>query len=186
MRKQSMTEVMLHPVRFRVVQCLLSGQHKTAQQIGSELPDVPQATLYRHLNKLVDGGVLFVVDQNQVRGAVEKVYALHASDREINSEVIGMSRDELRRTFMMFVASVVDDFDRYLQRERIDLSKDGVGYRKATMYLTDDEFKAILGETRRILEPVLQNQPGPGRKRRVIANIVMPDADSDSNSDHGR
>lgn len=182
LKTDSMTELMLHPVRFRVIQCLLGDHHKTAQQISEELPDVPQATLYRHLNKLVDGGVLHIVDQNQVRGAVERVYALHAKDPDVNSEVMGMSRDQMRHTFMMFVASLVDDFDRYLKRDKIDLYADGVSYRKATVYLSDDEFNALLAQTRKLLEPTLQNEPAPGRKRRVIANVVMPD----SNPSDGR
>jgi hypothetical protein len=46
-KKESKAELMLQPVRFRILQCLLSGRQRTAQEIGLELVDVPPATLYR-------------------------------------------------------------------------------------------------------------------------------------------
>lgn len=39
-------DLLLHPVRLRVVQALL-GQEMTPQQLVDALGDVPQATLYR-------------------------------------------------------------------------------------------------------------------------------------------
>lgn len=59
--------LLLHPVRLRIVTAA-AGRELTAADLAAALPDVPQATLYRHLKRLVDGGMLAVVAENPVRG----------------------------------------------------------------------------------------------------------------------
>lgn len=67
---------MLHPVRLRILQAFRGRSAMTARELAERLADVPQATLYRHLGALTDGGVLRVVEERRVRGAVERVFAL--------------------------------------------------------------------------------------------------------------
>ncbi|UHA58283.1 helix-turn-helix domain-containing protein [Metabacillus litoralis] len=73
----SKAKLILHPVRMKIVQTLIGSKEYTVQQIAARLTDVPQATLYRHLNKLLEAEVLKVVKENQIRGTVEKIYALN-------------------------------------------------------------------------------------------------------------
>ena len=73
---QSKMKLILHPVRMKIIQSLLNGKNMTVQQLSQRAKDVPQATLYRHLNKLLEAELIQVVQENQIRGTVEKVYAL--------------------------------------------------------------------------------------------------------------
>ena len=73
---QSKMKLILHPVRMKIIQSLLNGKNMTVQQLSQRAKDVPQATLYRHLNKLLEADLIQVVQENQIRGTVEKVYAL--------------------------------------------------------------------------------------------------------------
>ena len=54
-------DLLLHPLRLRIIQLLFDGRRLTARQIAAAQPEIPQATLYRHLHQLVEGGVLVVV-----------------------------------------------------------------------------------------------------------------------------
>ena len=54
-------DLLLHPVRLRIVQAFLGDRALTTAELGTELPDVPPASLYRHVGVLVEGGVLAVV-----------------------------------------------------------------------------------------------------------------------------
>lgn len=175
MKKESKAELMLHPVRFRIIQCLLNGRQRTVQDIGEELTDVPQATLYRQMNKLVEGGLLSVVDQRPVRGSIEKVFAMQEVAADFSADLESMSRDDHLRTFMMFVASLIDDYDRYLRQDHFNLLDDGVSFRKATLYLSDEEFAAVVKAIRSSLESAMSNQPNPERRRRTFTNIMMPE-----------
>ncbi len=53
-------DLLLHPVRLRIVQAFLGDRALTTTELQAELPDVPAASLYRQVARLVDGGVLGV------------------------------------------------------------------------------------------------------------------------------
>ena len=53
----SKIKVILHPVRMKIIQALI-GKEMTVQELSQWTEDVPQATLYRHLNKLLDAGFI--------------------------------------------------------------------------------------------------------------------------------
>jgi hypothetical protein len=72
----STVELLLHPVRLRIVQAFLGRPDLTTAALRDQLPDVPAASLYRQVAMLVDAGVLAVVAERRVRGAVERTYAL--------------------------------------------------------------------------------------------------------------
>lgn len=65
--------VLLHPIRMRVV-LALGTEELTTKQIHAMLPDVAQASLYRAVARLVEAGVISVVDRRKRGGAVERVY----------------------------------------------------------------------------------------------------------------
>lgn len=85
-----------------------------------------------------------------------------------------MSADDHRRAFMAFVAGLLGDFDRYLDRGDIDLLRDGVSYHLAGLWLDDAEYGDLLRALARVLQPLLANPPRPGRKRRVLGYVLLP------------
>lgn len=183
---ESKAELILHPIRLRIIQTLIGGVERTAQQIGELLPDVAQATLYRHINKLAAAGLLVVVAERQARGAIEKVYALSEQAANLSPEEIArLSADDHMRYFTTFVATLLQDFARYLQTDRIDLRADGVGYRQVALYLDDQEFLELAAAVNAAILPALANQPAPGRHRRLFSTIVMPSVNgTDENGIH--
>lgn len=169
------TDLLLHPVRMRIIQAFLGGRALTAQDLGQRLGDVPPATLYRHLNALAHGGVLVVSDERKVRGAVEKRYALADDTPEISpAELAAMSPADLLRAFVSFLAGLIGAFARYLNRGRVDLARDGVGFREVTVQLSDEELRALLADLDRRLRAALTNEPRPDRQSRLFARIVLP------------
>ncbi len=49
----------------------------TDKEIRKALPDIPIASLYRHIKILADSSILMVVGENRIRGTVESVYQLN-------------------------------------------------------------------------------------------------------------
>ncbi len=123
----SKADLILHPIRMRIL-VAVAGKQMTAQQLASALPDVAQATLYRHINRLAKGGALTVVKERPVRGTVEKVYALDQQGAWLGAaDVENFSKDDHIRTFTAFVASLLGDFGQYVaSTEKPDLAADGV------------------------------------------------------------
>src|SRR5258708_953802 len=90
-------DLILHPVRLRIL-LLVAGTRLTAQQITQMMPDVPQATLYRQIHQLVDGGLLIIDETRPVRGGVvEKVYTVKLQDTRLTAEDVAASRYKLFR-----------------------------------------------------------------------------------------
>ena len=174
-RAVATADLLLHPVRLRIVQAFLGDRALTTSDLAAELADIPPASLYRHVARLVDAGVLAVVAERRVRGALERTYVLRLQAATIGlDDVEAMTADDHRHAFMAFVAALLGDFDRYLARGDIDLLRDGVSYRMAALWLDDAEYAGLLRDLTRVLQPRLANVPGPGRKRRILGSVLLP------------
>ncbi|MDO8145712.1 helix-turn-helix domain-containing protein [Isoptericola sp. 178] len=174
----TLSSLLLHPVRLRVVQTFLGRGELTTAALGRHLADVPPATLYRHVNALLEAGVLEVVDERKVRGAVERTLVLRTARASLGpDEAATMTTEEHRRAFAVFVAGLIGDLDRYLARGDQDLARDRVGYRQYAAHLTDEEMDEFIADLRAVIEPRLELAPGPGRRRRLVSHVLMPDAD---------
>ena len=168
-------DLLLHPVRLRVVQRLAGGRHRSAGELADELPDVPQATLYRHIRTLADAGVLAVVEERPARGTPQRVYALVDGAGDVSVEDLARAtREDHLRYFTVFLSGLLDDFGRYLAAEEVDLVGDGVGYRQVPLELSDQELAELAGRLNAAIAPVIGNRPGGDRRRRMFTTIVMP------------
>lgn len=168
-------DLLLHPIRLRIVQALV-GNPMTPLRLKEQLGDVAQATLYRHLNQLTEGGLLEVVGERPVRGGVERTYGVITSAVSLTSEELeAATADDHFRYFATFVGTLLTDFATYLESSNLDLVADRVGYRQVPVWLTDDEFDTILAKMRAPVQECLSNGPGQGRRRRLISTIITPD-----------
>jgi hypothetical protein len=170
-------DLLLHPVRLRVVQAFLGDRVLTTTDLRAELPDVPAASLYRHVGVLAEAGVLTVVGERKVRGAAERSYRLVTEAASVGAgDAAAMSPEQHRRAFATFVAGLLADFDRYLDRSGADpdFARDGVGYRHVALWQTDEEFTAFLGELRALLRERMAAGPGNGRRRRIVSTVLLP------------
>ena len=167
-------ELALHPVRIRILRSV-AGARRTTQDLVALLPDIPQATLYRHLATLVNGGLIEVVDKRKVRGAVERVYALPAQGATLDAAALATATpDDHARYFTAFVSSLLSEFSRYLGRERVDFAADGAGYQQLVLHLSDAELARFAADLSQVIGPLLGNEPGPGRVPRLLATILLP------------
>lgn len=170
-------DLLLHPVRLRIVEAFLGDRSLTTTELRAELPDVPSTSVYRHVARLVEAGVLSLVAERRVRGAVERTYVLRTAAARISpDEIAKMTPEEHRQTVLAFIAGLIGDFDRYLARGDVDPVRDGVSFNLAGMWLTDTELLELGRELYAVLQPRLANPPGPGRKRQLLATVFLPGA----------
>lgn len=172
------SELLLHPVRLRIVQAFLRGDRLTTSDLRRQLEDIPAATLYRQIHTLLEGDVLEVAEEHKVRGAVERTYVLRADRTRVGVEEAGeMSVEQHRDLFLAFAASLMADFERYLEGDDVDLARDQVGYNQLGLNLTDEEMVAFLTELQAVVLPRLALEPTPERTRRIFTTVLMPARD---------
>jgi DNA-binding transcriptional ArsR family regulator len=169
------TELLLHPVRLRIVHALSGGRLLSASELCDHLPDAPRTSIYRHLGLLVEGGMLEVGDERRVRGAVERFYRLR-TDRPAIAPDAGktMTVDDHRQGFAAAIAVLVAEFNDYLDRAGADPFADSASYRQGTLWLSPDELSAMLDGLGQIIAPLTANKPGSGRRPYLISPIMFP------------
>lgn len=173
-------DVILHPIRFRIIQRFIDGKNRTAKQLANELKDIAQATLYRQLDALTKNEILTIVEENQIRGTVEKVYALNFSKVSMtNEDVKELSREEHLKYFLFFTAQLTKSFESYLEKEEIDFEEDGVGYRQIALQLSNEEFKNFIADLRKLFEKYNSLPPNPEQKKRLISTVMMPEKEEE-------
>lgn len=175
------SSALLHPVRLRIVQVLLGAGELTTHQLHERLPDVPIATLYRHVSHLVMHKLIEVAGEQQIRGANEKTYRLAAefanpSARELNA----LSAEELQTAFTVFASGLIRDFGDYVRTGTPDLHADRVSFAQASFWADDDEIDAFGQTLMAALKDLLGNDPAPGRRRRTLTTILMPQEEATS------
>lgn len=173
---QNKVNVMLHPVRMRIIQILMGNKELTVQQMSERLSNIPQATMYRHLNKLLAADIIKVVDENQIRGTVEKVYSLNQNiNRMTKQDMERATGEEHFKYFFTFMLNLLGDYEKYLSQESYDVVNDGVAFRQASIYVSDDEFIHLVKEVNNALLKVIENKPNENRKLKTIATIIIPE-----------
>jgi DNA-binding transcriptional ArsR family regulator len=171
-------EAIFHPVRIRIVQALFGGARLTPARLARAAGPTPIATLYRHLNRLARAGIVVVVEERQVRGTVERTYAL-ADERAANvsrAELRRLSRKQLLRHFGTLVASLLGDYGRYLAERGTNVVRDGVVVRQEALSLTRADAERVRVATLRAIRPFVGHAEGRGRRRYRITTLLVPDA----------
>ena len=118
-----------NPVRCKLLLEIHSQGKETAKHLADTYNHIPQATLYRHLEKMLSDGILQVVEETQVRGTVERTYSL-AYDINSNMEtMVEENSGELyMQYFMQYIFGFAKQFQEYCQSPNINLKKryDGI------------------------------------------------------------
>ena len=164
-------DALLHPIRMRIVQVLASAGPYTARQIDDALSEeVPQTSLYRHLGRLVEVGLIEVASERPVRGSVEKTYALAGLTDSTAPAGPDATAEEHFRAFLSTIAVQLGTVSRYLEQGVPDLSGDGVSWQAVPAWLSDDE----LAELVEIFREAISHDPTPDRRLRLIALATVP------------
>lgn len=168
-------DLLLHPVRLRIVYALSGGRVRTTADLCASLPDVPKTTVYRHVGLLAEAGVLEVADEQRVRGAVERHYRLRRDRTVIDPDAgASMSLDDHRHGFAAAMAALHAEFNAYLDRPGADPFADQISYRQGILWLSEDEITEMAGEVRAIFAARAGNEPAPGRRPRLMSLIEFP------------
>jgi DNA-binding transcriptional ArsR family regulator len=182
-------ELLAHPVRLRIVHAMRGERELTTGQLCARIPDTSKAMVYRHVDLLAAAGILEVAGERRVRGAVERRYRLRHDRAVLDADALAaMTADDHRRAFATSMAVLVNEFNAYLDHEDADPVADLVGYRQHAVWLTRGELEGMIREFRRVILPLLTNQPTPDRTQHLLSPIFFPveQPAADSGSDPDR
>lgn len=171
-------DLILHPVRFRVLGAL-SGETLTTAELAERLPDVPKSSIYRHLRALLDGGLIALAGERPVRGMVEKLYRLDQPPHLNAAAVSGLTTEQHAHYFRVFAMTLIEDFAAYIRAAgdgaALDMAADRAGYTQAFVFATSEELDHFGTALNEALRPLLDNPPNQeGRRKHKLAVITHP------------
>ena len=168
-----------NPVKCKLLLEIYSKGKTTAKHLADIYNDIPQATLYRHIKKMLSDGILQVVEETQVRGTVEKTYALAY---DINSNMENMveenSGELYMQYFMQYIFGFVKQFREYCKSPNINIKNDMSGFSLSHIYLSDEELTELMKKISSVIHAADKNEPKAGRKLRTLGLIVSPPQNS--------
>ncbi len=172
--KKTKADLILHPVRYRILQVLLDRQLNT-QQIAQEMPQIPLSSIYRHLKTLLDSGLVQVMETNLVKGIEERIYTVGVLPHISGDEYQNYSKDETQRFFAAYLSFLLSGFTNFLfSREQIDYEKEKVGFTDHVFYVTPEEMDAFGAELQKLFLALQENEPEGERQRQFLSIITFP------------
>lgn len=172
--KQDIMSACMNPARQRILQVLALRQSATPGQLSEALPDIPRASLYRHLRILQEAKMIEVCEEKAIRGTVERSYALKQGQNPQGDNVQALIQGAL--------AELSSRFSAYFAKPNADPVRDMLTLSCATLLLTDEEYENLLRSIGTIYADALENQMKPGRKQRSLTFISIPVAEEGEES----
>jgi len=170
-------DLFLHPIRLQIITALSAGD-TSAKELAKALPDIPQTTLYRHINLLIEGGILEVVDEIPQRGTVERILGFKAAPTLTPEDLRGLSKAEYQQAFSVIMSGLMNDAMSYINHipedEEIDLLAAGFNFNKVRLNLSDSEYLALNQKMLSLMIEATQNKPNPERRQRVFSFLFIP------------
>ncbi|MCJ0223138.1 helix-turn-helix domain-containing protein [Clostridioides difficile] len=166
-------KLILNPARLRILQYIrLHGSVRTSD-IVKYLNDIPRATVYHHVKILEENNMIEVIEENRVRGTIEKVYAL----KEYTTSMEGETFVALSTAFYV---GLMQEMNEYFSRKEQDHKKDNVFFSSALLYMSDNEYENLLKSIADLLKPYIEQKPKSNLKLRKLSIISSPPvADND-------
>lgn len=161
-----LAEIVMNPVRQRIFQYFLLHDTGTVKELRKALPDIPSASLYRHIKILADCSILMVVGENRIRGTVESVY-------QLNKDAMA-TEDKTGNAVQMSLLSICASFAKYYSTGNADSQKDMLLFTNCTLLLTDEEFSEYLSEINQVTVKYMKQASSKSSKTRRITLISAP------------
>jgi DNA-binding transcriptional ArsR family regulator len=144
-KKPNIIDAILHPQRLEIVRMLGVHGPQSVRELGERLPQIAQATLYRHVKMLQAAGAV-ICDQTRTpqRGAPETIYAL-VEETTVSLQLRGAQRssESMRRYFTAVQAALLSAFERTLAEGAIPRLQFAV--RSSVVYLNAAELREVRG-----------------------------------------
>lgn len=165
---KNINEIILNPIRMRIIQELSTGKSITANELCERISDVPRTTMYRHINILIDNNILFVVSEKKVRGSLERTIALNITEITKHNTIENGAQNAFG-----FLMSNYAKFHSYFSGKNPNPAKDRIFLNNTVLMMSDTEFDQFIVELRELI--LRYNfETADGRRPRDFSIISSP------------
>lgn len=175
-------DILMHPVRMKICQVLMRNKENglTPLEMVKILKDVPQATLYRHLQTMVDSGIVRVIKEKKVKSVSEKYYAINEEEAKIDrSEWKELSSKEKLDYISYYQLSLITQYQSYLKKlGEQNSQEDSATFSVVELKMDEEQFIQFQNELKELMTKYYHTQSKGneiGVPFRTIAITIVPD-----------
>lgn len=176
-------EMLMHPVRMKISQALMRNKDNglTPLEMVRIIEDVPQATLYRHIQIMLDSGIIRVFKEKKVKSVSEKYYTLNEDEAKLDAEEWKKASHQEKLDYVSFYQlSLLSQYQSYLNKlEKQNSSDDGATFSLVELNINDENFNDFQNELNELITKYYHNTGkniGKDATCRTIAITIIPDA----------
>lgn len=137
-------EVLMHPVRMKILQALMQYKEDglSTLKMISIIKDVPQATLYRHIQILMDENIIKISKERKVRSVTEKFYTLNEGAAKLDQEDWkGLSKEQKLNYISYYQLVLLSQYQNYLTAlEEKNYTEDAATFSFVELSLSNEQF----------------------------------------------
>jgi len=169
-------ECIINPAKSQLLQAINYHGQITAKELAQIVSQLPQATLYRYLNKMVRDGLIKVVAENQIRNVKEKVYGMAIDFEAENKKIIeDTSGATYLALFQIFTNGLHEDFKKHISEGNSGIKrKFAYAFGALPITVTDEEALELHKKIEELLQPYHDNPLTEDRYLRNFALVITP------------
>lgn len=165
---KEIAEVVLNPIRMRIIQELSTSQTLLTTELCQRLSDIPRTSMYRHIKILIENNIITVVSEKKIRGSFERTLALNVKELQQ-----GNTLERASETALYFLLSKYAQLHTYFTSEQANPGRDKIFLNTTVLMANDTEFDQFLSELQELLLRY-SFKDAEGRKARDISIISAP------------
>lgn len=148
-------EVLMHPVRMKIAQVLMRNKEEglTPLEMVKLMKNVPQATLYRHIQIMLDSGVIRIIKEKKVKSVSEKYYALNEIEARLSIEDWKKASSEKKLDYVSYYQlSLLTQYQSYLKKlEQQNCQEDGATFSLVELKMNEKHFEMFQNELNELM-----------------------------------
>lgn len=161
-------------IRFKIALELIDKKEGLSiMQLSQLLQDVPQATLYRHMNAMFEDGLVKIVHTRKTRSGAEKFYAINTETYKIDEEEWNRASYDEKVDFVTFYFMyILQSYKSY--HETMGGNKDQSTFSIAKLKLDDSKFEDFQSELNSLFKKYYDESQNENCKERTISLVIIP------------
>lgn len=163
-------------VRFKIALELIDiDEGLSILQLNKLLKEVSQATLYRHVNSMVEDDLLKVVGINRSGKVEEKLYALNTQAYKVSQEDWqSATYSERIRFITYYFMYILQNYKNYHERSVEEQTQDQSTFSLVKLNLTEETFNDFQSELGSLMEKYYNAQEPEQGTERAVSLVIIP------------
>lgn len=168
-KMEKILKVLADPVSNRILQMIRVRKKMTISDILSENTNTPRATVYRKIEKMLEVGVIEIIDSHKVRGQIENVYAV----KKIYITGSDNAEDSMK-LITISIMQILDQYSQYFQSENVDVNRDKLFLLNYAISLSDKDFSEMMSDILKIVDKYQKKKSTNDSKLRNLYLLSAP------------